>query len=236
MTKQRLSKVLAACGIASRRKCEELIFSGQVTVNGEVVLIPQTQVSVEEDKITCAGKPVAVKASKVYYMLNKPAGLLCTSLEAGKEKSVLNLFKEEGLRLFTVGRLDKDTKGLLLVTNDGHFAQSVIHPSKNMSKEYLAKTSKEVTDEHLKTISSGTIVEGVFVKPLAVEKVRRGTLKITVGEGKKREVRCLMEKAGLDVLELKRIRIGGILLGQLPEGAWRELTKAEIDMLDGDKA
>jgi 23S rRNA pseudouridine2605 synthase len=235
MTKQRLSKVLAACGVASRRKCEELIFAGKVTVNGEKVLIPQTLVSLEDDKILCGGKSILGKEQKVYYMLNKPAGLLCTSLDAGKEKSVLNLFKEEGLRLFTVGRLDKDTKGLLLVTNDGHFAQSVIHPSKNLSKEYLAKTSKEVTDEHLKAISTGTIVEGVFVKPLAVEKVRRGTIKITVGEGKKREVRCLMEKAGLDVLELKRIRIGGILLGTLPEGSWRELSKAEIEMLEGEK-
>lgn len=235
MKQQRLSKVLASCGIASRRKCEELIFAGKVTVNGEKVLLPQTMVSLDSDKIICNGKLVNSSEKKAYYMLNKPAGLLCTSLDAGKEKSVLNLFNEEGLRLFTVGRLDKDTKGLLLVTNDGHFAQAVIHPSRDLSKEYLAKTSKEITDEHLKTISSGTIVEGVFVKPLSVEKVRRGTLKITVGEGKKREVRCLMEKAGLDVLELKRIRIGGILLGALPEGSWRRLTEAEITMLTGDK-
>lgn len=233
MTTQRLSKVLAACGIASRRKCEELIFAGKVTVNDEKILIPQTAVDLSKDKIAVMGKPVHAKEEKVYYMLNKPAGYLCTSLEAGKGKSVLNLFEDESLRLFSVGRLDKETKGLLLVTNDGHFANQVIHPSRNITKEYLAKTDKEIELEHLKAISSGTIVEGVFVKPISVEKVRRGTVKIAVSEGKKREVRLLLEKAGLAVLELKRIRIGGIQLGPLPEGSYRPLTKSEIEILTG---
>lgn len=225
---------MAACGIASRRKCEDLIFAGQVQVNGVVVKIPQTPVDLNTDKILVSGKPLVQKEEHVYWMLNKPAGLLCTSLDAGKEKSVLTLFKEEPQRLFTVGRLDKDTKGLLLVTNDGHFADKVIHPSRNLAKEYLAKTDKDLTPEHLKTISSGTIVEGVFVKPLSVEKVRRGTVKIAVGEGKKREVRALLDKAGLSVLELKRIRIGGVLLGALPEGTYRPLTKGEMQLLTGE--
>lgn len=231
MTTQRLSKVLASCGIASRRKCEELIFDGKVLVNGEKVLVPQTPVDLEKDKIEVAGKKVQAKEEKVYYMLNKPAGLICTSLDAGKGKSVLNLFEEEANRLFYVGRLDKDTKGLLIVTNDGHFANAVIHPSKNISKEYLAKTDKEIELEHLKTISAGAIVEGVFVKPLRVEKVRKGTLKICVTEGKKREVRILLEKAGLKVMELTRIRIGSLVLGALPEGSYRLLTKSEIKQL-----
>lgn len=233
MTTQRLSKVLAGCGIASRRKCEELIFSGRVTVNGEKVLIPQTQVEIGKDQIAVDGKLCIAKEEKVYYLLNKPAGLLCTSIEAGKGKSVLELFGEESVRLFTVGRLDKDTKGLLLVTNDGHFAQKVIHPSRNLAKEYLAKTDKEIEHEHLIAISNGAIVEGVFVKPLSVEKVRRGTVKIAVSEGKKREVRLLLEKAGLAVLELKRIRIGSILLGALPEGSYRPLSQSEISSLEG---
>lgn len=232
MATQRLSKVLAASGVAARRKCEELIFDGKVTVNGTVILIPQTQVDAKKDKIEVEGKPVFVQDAKVYYILNKPFGLLCTSKEAGGKNSVLNLFDDD-LRLFTVGRLDKDTTGLLIVTNDGHFANSVIHPSKNISKEYLAKTDKEITDTHLKALSSGGLVEGVWVKPISVSKVRKGTLKISVSEGKKREVRCLLEYVGLKVLELKRIRIGSLVLGTLSEGKYRQLTKTELKDLTG---
>lgn len=230
MENQRLSKVLAACGVAARRKCEDLIFAGKVTVNGTIVLVPQTPVSLKKDKITVEGKEIKSQPKKVYFMLNKPYGLLCTSKEAAGENSVLTLFDED-LRIFTVGRLDKDTTGLLLVTNDGPFANAVIHPSNNISKEYLAKTDKDITDEHLKALASGGIVEGVWVKPLSVEKVRRGTLKMAVSEGKKREVRSLLEYVGLKVLELKRIRIGPLVLGALPEGSYRSLTETELKEL-----
>ena len=185
MVSQRLSKVLAACGVASRRKCEELIFAGKVTVNGQKVLVPQTLVDLNQDQIVIDGKKLQNAENKVYYLLNKPAGLLCTSLDAGKGKSVLQLFPSN-LRLFTIGRLDKETTGLLLVTNDGHFANAVIHPSRNVSKEYLAKTDKEITEEHLKALAAGGLVEGTWVKPLSTKKVRKGTLKMAVAEGKKR--------------------------------------------------
>lgn len=234
MEGQRLSKVLAACGVAARRKCEEIIFAGKVTVNGKKVVIPQTLVDLKKDKIQVDGEPVSLQGRKVYYMLNKPFGLICTSKEAAGDESVLKLFDDD-LRLFTVGRLDKDTTGLLIVTNDGHFANSVIHPSKNISKEYLAKTDKEITDEHLKALSSGGLVEGIWVKPISVIKVRKGTLKMAVSEGKKREVRCLLEYVGLQVLELKRIRIGSLVLGALPDGAFRALTPMELEDLTGEK-
>lgn len=234
MEKKRLSKVLSACGVAARRKCEDLIFAGKVTVNGEKVLIPQTMVNPHKDMIAVEGRPVQLQREKVYYMLNKPYGLICTSKEAAGSDSVLNLFDDD-LRLFTVGRLDKDTTGLLIVTNDGHFANSVIHPSKNISKEYLAKTDKDISDDHLKALSSGGLVEGVWVKPLSVSKVRKGSLKIAVSEGKKREVRCLLEYVGLKVLELKRIRIGPLVLGALPEGSFRPLSKIELNQLVGEQ-
>jgi 23S rRNA pseudouridine2605 synthase len=228
--KQRLSKVLAACGVASRRKCEELIFEGKVTVNGEKILIPQTIVDSDQDKIIVEGQKVKLQDRKVYYALNKPAGLICTSKEAGGINSVLSLF-DDSLRLFTVGRLDKDTTGLILVTNDGHFSNAVIHPSKNISKEYLAKTDKDITDQHLKALDSGGLVEGTWVKPLKVTKVRNTTLKMAVSEGKKREVRRLLEYVGLEVLELRRIRIGSMVLGALKEGEYRELSDAEKEQL-----
>jgi 23S rRNA pseudouridine2605 synthase len=228
--KQRLSKTLASAGVASRRACEELIFAGRVTVNGTVALLPQTMVD-KSDQISVNEKPIAQVEPKVYYILNKPAGYLCTSLRTNNTKIVLDLFKDVALRLYTVGRLDKDTQGLLLVTNDGHFANKVMHPSSNINKEYLVKTDHEVSADHLMAISNGTLVEGVFISPVKVTKVRRGTLKIVIAEGKKREVRQLLHAAGLEVKELTRIRIGGLKLGELPLGTWRELTEKEKTLI-----
>lgn len=233
MKKQRLSKFLAAAGVASRRSCEELIFDGKVKVNGAIVLLPQTMVD-EQDIITVSDQPIPKEASKVYYLLNKPIGYICSSKRHNKKtKLVLDLFQEEGKRLFTVGRLDKNTQGLLLVTNDGHFANRVIHPSSNIQKEYLAKTDQEITVEHLMAISHGTLVEGIYVKPLHVKKVRRGTLKVCISEGKKHEVRHLLEAAGLKVKELTRIRLGGLQLGSLPAGQWRSLSETEKTAIFG---
>ncbi len=231
MNKQRLSKVLAAAGVASRRACEELIFQGLVKVNEEIVKVPQTMVDPTLDRITVRGKPIQQIEDKVYYLLNKPAGYICSMRRSGQSKLVLDLFEGEGHRLFTVGRLDKDTEGLLIVTNDGHFANQVIHPSANIQKEYLVKTDQEVTHDHLVAISQGTLVEGAFVKPMRVEKVRRGTLKVVIGEGKKREVRMLLDAAGLKVKLLTRIRLGGLHLGALPVGSWRPLTDKEKQLI-----
>lgn len=228
--KIRLSKFLAASGVASRRACEELIFAGKVTVNGEVALLPQTMVD-DKDNIVIDEKQVTKPEPKVYYLLNKPAGYICSALKNNSTKIVLDLFKDVPYRLFTVGRLDKDTQGLLIVTNDGHFANKVIHPSAEIHKEYLVKTDVDVTAEHLTAISSGTLVEGVFVKPIRVTKVRRGTIKVTIGEGKKREVRLLLDAAGVKVLELTRIRIGNLHLGPLAVGAYRPLTDADKKLI-----
>lgn len=228
--KKRLSKYLAASGLASRRASEELIFSGKVKVNGVVVKVPQTLVD-ENDKIIVDDKTIKEQKSKVYFILNKPIGYICTNLRTKNTKIVFDLFQDVKERLFTVGRLDKDTSGLLLVTNDGHFANSVIHPSKNIHKEYLVKTDAEITHDHLIAISSGTLVEGTFVKPVRVTKVRRGTLKIVISEGKKREVRMILEAVGLKVKELTRIRIGGLVLGDLAPGAYREMTEKDKEML-----
>lgn len=231
VSKQRLSKILAGAGVASRRACEELIFSGVVKVNGQIVKVPQTQVDLKVDTITVRDEPIEGVESKVYYLLNKPVGCICSARGNSQSRLVLDLFKDEGHRLFTVGRLDKDTGGLLIVTNDGHFANEVIHPSANIQKEYLVKTDQEVTHDHLVAIGHGTLVEGVFVKPIRIQKVRRGTIKIVIGEGKKREVRLLLDAAGLKVIELTRIRLGGLHLGALPPGSWRPLTEKEKKLI-----
>lgn len=228
--KQRLSKTMAAAGVASRRACETIIFEGRVKVNGVVAELPQTMVC-EQDAILVDGNPLKGAEAKVYYLLNKPAGYICSAKRSKDSKIVLDLFEEADERLFTVGRLDKDTCGLLLVTNDGHFANRVIHPSANIHKEYLAKTDQEITPEHLIAVSSGTLVEGTFVRPIRVNKVRKGTIKVTIVEGKKREVRLLMEAAGLHIKELTRIRIGGLHLGPLTIGNWRAMTEREKELI-----
>lgn len=223
---------MAAAGVASRRACEELIFRGKVSVNGETALLPQTMVD-KNDAITFEGKPLLREIPRLYFMLNKPPGYLCSAKRTGENtKLVLDLFSDEIKdRLFTVGRLDQFTTGLLIVTNDGHFANRVIHPSSNILKEYLVKTDQEITPEHLMAISNGTLVEGIFIKPHRVSKVRRGTLKILVAEGKKREVRLLLAAAGLHTQELSRIRIGALQLGTLPIGSWRTLTEREKQLI-----
>jgi 23S rRNA pseudouridine2605 synthase len=228
---KRLSKALAAAGVASRRACEELIFEGKVTVNGEVVLVPQTLVSWENDEISINDVSVKKEQERVYFILNKPKGYICTNARIGSKKLVVDLFQNLPYRLFTVGRLDRDTTGLLLVTNDGHFAQQVIHPSKGLTKEYLVKASQEITHEHVVSISKGAYIEGAWVKPVRVAKMRKGTVKIVVREGKKREVRLLAQKAGLDLLSLHRIRIGSLVLGNLEVGDYRPLTEKEKKLL-----
>lgn len=229
--KNRLSKVLAASGVASRRKAEELIFNGNVSVNNEIIKIPQTLVDMKKDDIRVFGNPITDVEKKVYFLLHKPTGYICSSKKVGSKKIVLDLFDGLPYRLFTVGRLDRETSGLLIVTNDGHFANEVIHPSKGLSKEYLIKTEQEITQEHLELISQGALVEGTWVRPKKVQKVRKGTLKIVVTEGKKREVRSLVEKAGLQLLSLSRIRIGGLNLGAIPYGSYREMTEGDKKQL-----
>lgn len=230
-TTQRLSKTLAAAGIASRRACEELIFDGKVTVNGQIVLEPQTRVSLAKDRIHVDGIPVKDVQKKVYYILNKPHGYICSQKRLDGKKLVVDLFAPLGIRVFTIGRLDRDTTGLLLVTNDGHFANRVIHPSADIVKEYLVKVRQEVTHDHLISISKGMVMEGAFVKPARVTKMRKGTLKVAVKEGKKREVRLLVANAGLDLVSLSRIRIGGLNLGPLEPGEWREMTEQEKEVI-----
>lgn len=228
---KRLSKALSAAGVASRRAAEELIFSGRVQVNGQTIIVPQTLVSWDADEIRVDGELVKGEEKKTSYILNKPKNVLCTNVRPGKKTIVLDLFPDKQERLFTVGRLDRDTTGLLIVTNDGTLAHQIIHPSANIEKEYLVKTTYEITAEHLEKLSEGARVDDKWVRPISVRKVRKGTFSICVREGKKHEVRIIAERANLTVLELKRIRIGGLVLGNLGEGEYRPLTENDKRVL-----
>ncbi len=228
----RLAKVLAHAGVASRRACEELIFDGKVKVNGEICLKPQTLVNAYKDAIFVGKKRIIAPEEKICFVLNKPKGYLCSSQRPDSStKLVIDLFAHIPQRLYTVGRLDKASEGLIIVTNDGQFAQKAIHPSTRMEKEYLVKVKEFIFPDHLEKIAKGSRVEGTFVKPKKVTKVRRNTLKVTVMEGKKHEVRLLCKRAGLSVMELKRIRIGGLRLGNLTKGSFKALSDREQNAL-----
>ncbi|CAK9313417.1 unnamed protein product [Citrullus colocynthis] len=244
---QRLSKVLAAAGVASRRSSEELIFEGRVTVNGSVCNTPQTRVDPARDVIYVNGNRLPKKLpQKVYLALNKPKGYICSS---GKKesKSVISLFDDylQGWdkthpgqpkpRLFTVGRLDVATTGLIIVTNDGDFAQSISHPSSGLSKEYIAAVDGAVSKQNLLTISEGTIIDGVHCTPDSVEllprqpDISRPRLRIVVHEGRNHEVRELVKAAGLEIYSLKRVRIGGFRLpSDLGLGNYTELKQSDL--------
>ncbi|XVF23537.1 hypothetical protein REPUB_Repub13aG0047100 [Reevesia pubescens] len=244
---QRLSKVLAAAGVASRRGSEELIFDGKVTVNGSVCNAPQTRVDPAKDIIYVNGNRLPKRLPpKVYLALNKPKGYICSSGE--KEfRSVLDLFEDylKGWdkmnpgspkpRLFTVGRLDVATSGLIIVTNDGDFAQKLSHPSSNLHKEYIATIDGEVKKRHLIALSEGTEIEGVHCIPDSVEllprqpDLSRPRLRIVVHEGRNHEVRELLKNAGLEIHSLKRIRIGGFRLpADLGLGKHVELKPSDL--------
>lgn len=233
MVKNRLSKILSAAGVASRRACEELIFEGRVEVNGEIVLKPQHLVDPDSDILRVDGERITKEENKVYYLLNKPVGYLCSNRRPGVNRKIIYDLIPNKQRLFTVGRLDRDTEGLIIITNDGAFAHRAMHPSSNISREYLAKTDQEITHEHLKTIAAGTWVDEAFVKPASVKKVRKGTVKIVVKEGRKHEVRLLLQAAGLEVRGLMRIRYGGLLLGKLPVGDYRVLSATDREAIFG---
>ncbi len=223
----RLNKAVAASGLCSRRKADDLILKGLVTVNGKVVTTPYIQVDLNRDKISAPNQKKLKPAPKHYFLLNKPKGYICSNERHNLEHLVIDLFPDQMKNLFTVGRLDRDSTGLLIVTNDGEFCQKVIHPSSNIIKEYLVKVSQEVLPEHLEKISKGGFIEGSYVRPYRVQKIRKGTIKISLKQGKKREIRVVCEKAGLEILELKRIRIGSLHLGQLPIGSYKPLSEQD---------
>jgi 23S rRNA pseudouridine2605 synthase len=229
MAKVRLNKALAEAGIASRRNCDAMICDGRVTVNGKKVDEPFQRIEWNKDTVTLDGEKVTPPSAKRYFLINKPLGYVCSNDSSRHAKIVVDIFEGIQERLFTVGRLDKNTTGLLLVTNDGDFAQRVIHPSHNIQKEYVARVNRELSDSDLKKLSEGTFVEGVFVKPYSVKKMRKGTVKIVVMEGKKREVRMILENAGFTVETLKRTRIGNLRLGNTVEGSWKEVSLKDLE-------
>ncbi len=223
---QRLNTFVARFLPTSRRKAEELIFNGLVEVNGMIQKEPFFRVD-PKDKVLVENQPIKSRKQSLYYALNKPRGFVCSERRFKQEKLVTDLFPATQGRLFTIGRLDKDSEGLILVTNDGAFANSVSSPKSGVEKEYVVKTVQEISHEHLVQLSKGGFVEGSYVRPKSVIKMRKGTTKVILKEGRKREIRVLFQKAGLEIVELKRVRIGNLQLGSLQPGQFKELLESE---------
>ncbi|MBC8094332.1 MAG: rRNA pseudouridine synthase [Akkermansiaceae bacterium] len=232
----RLQKFLADAGVASRRASEELIVAGQVKVNGELVRKLGSKVNPVHDHVTVDGKPVRIKR-KLYIALNKPRGCVCSRKDEHNRPTIYELLPKEWDNVYTVGRLDYDTEGLIFLTNDGEFALHLTHPRYGVRKKYVALVDGRVDGEMMQKFVQGVFNDG---EKLRAEKARiisaslsKSTVELELSEGKNREVRRLFESQGKTVKRLERVQVGKIKVGELKPGKWRTLTEPEIKSLLG---
>ena len=232
--KIRLQKIIADRGLASRRKAEEWIAAGEVSVNGETAQLGD-KADPDTDRIIVRGKPLAAAQGNVYLMLHKPRGYITTMSDERDRKCVAELIPDVEQRVYPVGRLDKDSEGLLLMTNDGNFANAMLHPARHVPKTYPVTVHPGVTDEQLAQMETGMVIDGRKTAPARVrvltEEKGRVVLEIVLYEGRNRQIRNMCEQLGLEVARLRRIAMGSVRLGMLPPGKWRELTPEEVRRL-----
>lgn len=236
MAQERLQKFLSECSVASRRKSEELIREGKVRVNGRIAQIGD-KVDPKKDTVTVNGKKVVAVKQKYYIMLNKPRGYVTTMSDELGRKCVAELVEDVGAQVYPVGRLDKDSEGLLLLTNDGEFANAVMHPRKHIPKTYRVTVRSNINDDQVYKLENGIDIEGDGRDTLPasvriIEKsAERSVFEITIYEGRNRQIRKMCEQVSLDVIRLKRNAVGSVKLGMLKVGKWRELTEDEVHRL-----
>jgi 23S rRNA pseudouridine2605 synthase len=222
----RLQRILAERGIGSRRACEELISDGRVTVNGEVAILGR-RIEPETDVVEVNGEAIGIRPDLVYYLLNKPIGVITTSDDPQGRETVLELVPPEP-RVFPVGRLDLDTEGLLLITNDGALTHRLTHPSFGVEKEYLVEVQGALTDAELRRLRTGVELDDGITAPAKVGQPQPSLLRITIHEGRNRQVRRMCDAVGHPVIRLVRTRIGPLRDPALKPGTWRPLTIDEV--------
>ncbi|TXJ11434.1 pseudouridine synthase [Brachyspira aalborgi] len=223
----RLNKYIAYLNIASRREADKLIKDGKVKVNGEIIINPAIQVA-ENDKIICDIENY--KNEKIYIKLNKPVGYVVSNNKK-EGKPIYKLLDEKLKKLYPVGRLDKDSKGLILFTNDGIFSRKIIGEESKCEKEYYVKLEGNISDGALKKLEFGISLDGKKLKPAIVKRVSKNSFNIILKEGRNRQIRRMCEKVGFEVILLKRLRISNIYLNDLQEGKFEYLTKDEINSI-----
>ena len=229
MEEIRINKYIANSGVCSRRKAEEYILAGKVLVNGVVNTELGYKVK-ETDVVVVDGKQISLESNKVYIMLNKPKGYVTTSKEQFGRPSVLDIVKVDE-RVYPVGRLDMDSEGLLILTNDGEFSNNVIHPTKHISKKYEVVLKGSITELAINKLEAGVDIGGYVTRPAMVEKVTDKKILITIGEGKNRQVRRMIEVVDNKVLNLKRIAIGGLKLDKLKTGEYITLNEKLVNKI-----
>jgi len=225
----RLNKYIAEAGICSRRKADELIDSKRVKVNGTLA-DKGININVQTDVVEVDGKVIRKENKKVYILLNKPAGYITTVNEQFNRPCVIDLIKEK-TRVYPVGRLDMDTTGILLLTNDGDFANSITHPKNNIFKTYEADTFKNISAEDISNLEKGVDIGGYITKPAKVKRLKENKIQITISEGKNRQVRKMIEAVNNKVKKLNRIKIGKLTLGNIKEGEYKYLSKEELELI-----
>lgn len=225
----RLQKILSARGVTSRRSAEKMIEEGRVTVNGTVALIGQSA-DPEIDEILLDGKPLPTGSEYVYILLHKPRGYVTTLSDEKGRKNAAQLVEDCGVRVYPVGRLDMDSEGLLLFTNDGNFANTLMHPKHEVEKAYLTWV-EGFTESAIMSLKKPIVLDGYTIRAPKVRVVKHGLLEITIHEGRNRQVRRMCEAAGMRVTRLKRVREGKLYLGDLPLGKWRYLSSEEVESM-----
>ncbi|SHJ65911.1 23S rRNA pseudouridine2605 synthase [Caminicella sporogenes DSM 14501] len=231
----RLQKYIAMAGIASRRKAEEYIKQGKVKVNGKIVTEMGVKIDPDKDEVYFNGKKVFIQDKKIYIMLNKPEGYVTTLSDEFNRPKVIDLISGIDERIYPIGRLDYNTSGLLLLTNDGDLTNKLTHPKNHIDKIYIAKIKGIITAEKMKKFCSGIDIGGYITAPAnikLIEKYKKNCLvKIIIHEGKNRQIRRMMDILGHPVITLKRIAIGKLSLGNLKKGSWRYLSEKEVNYL-----
>jgi len=231
---ERLQKFMARCGVASRRKCEEIITDGRVQVNNSVVTELGHKIDPEEDSVSVDNKIITIEENKVYIALNKPEGIVSTVKDEKDRKTILDLVKTKE-RIYPIGRLDYDTCGLIILTNDGDIYNKVIHPRQAINKVYMAILEGCPNEEEIYKFCNGVDIDGYITAKAGFEVTKRigfnSRATITIHEGKNRQIRKMCDIIGHSVIALKRISVGDILLGNMEKGSWRNLTQEEITYL-----
>lgn len=228
---ERLQKILSAAGVCSRRQAEEFLRAGRVTVNGVPASLGDSA-DPAGDVVCLDGRPLSAPAERLYLMLHKPRGYVTTLSDERGRRTAADLTADCGARVYPVGRLDMDSEGLLLMTNDGAFAHAVAHPSTHVAKTYRVTVRPGITEDQLLKISTGILLDGRRTAPAKARVLEqqpgRVVVEIVLYEGRNREIRRMCEALGLEVARLKRIAVGPVRLGMLPQGKYRQLTKEEV--------
>ena len=227
-SEERLVKFLSAAGVASRRAAGDLVKAGRIAVNGRTIREPGFRI-LPADTVTLDGRPVEPAGRFHYIMLNKPRGYVCTNADPHAPRKAVDLIRlDPPVRLFSAGRLDKESEGMILFSNDWDYVARLTHPLYEIRKTYLVRVTREFTEPELTRIRTGITDGGEHLRVISIAPAGNCLYRIVLNEGKKREIRRLTAAVGAPTLELRRIRIGGLALGDLPQGAFRELTPEEV--------